>query len=233
MTTATPPRLTIPEPGWNPGPPASHELGEFFVHGPASLLTRGWLDDDAPVGVDLDQLDLGADRVQLSLRAGAWRGRLVIQPDLVPEELATELARHPDGKFLESVFLVTHRRPWLVLSHADLHVGLPQPVAHVSVAELRRDEGLASMPFEVATDEGPIELSCVGQPEPWVQRVAVVLGDSKHASARSALAGVGWDSLVSVWDWGLLFLCGRDGGFVVMAGGPDTARTIVAIPGRI
>lgn len=233
MTNGTPPRLTIPEADWSPGPPASHELGEFVVHGPASLFTRGWLDDDEPGGVDLDRLDLGADRVKLSLRAGTWRGRLVVQPDLVPEELATEFARHPDGDFLASVFVVTHRRPWLVLTHADLRAGLPRPAEPVSVAALRREEDLGSMRFEVATDDGPVGLSCVGRPEPWLHRVAVVLGDMQNESTRSALAGVRWESLVSVWDWGLLFLCGRDGSFAVMAGGPESSRTIVAIPGRI
>ncbi|MFO0629875.1 MAG: hypothetical protein U0325_30180 [Polyangiales bacterium] len=233
MTKGAPPRLTIPEPDWSPGPPGTHELGEFVVPGPASLFTRGWLEADEPVRSDLDPRDLGGDLVKLSLRPGTWRGRLIVQPEVVPAELARELAQHPDGGYLSSVFTVTHRRPWLVLAHTDLGAGVPRPTEPVSVAALRREEDLAATPFDVDTDHGPIGLTCVGRPEPWVHRVAVVLGDTSDEGARAALAGVGWESLVSVWDWGVLFLCGRDGSFAVMAGGPASAHTVVALPGRV
>ncbi|MEZ4393848.1 MAG: hypothetical protein R3A48_22475 [Polyangiales bacterium] len=226
MTHHEIPRLTIPEPGWSPGPPGSHDLGEFAVGGPASVLTRGWRDDDPR--------DLGDDRVALSLRPGRWRARLVIQPEGVPAELAEELADHPDGGFLVSTYEVLHGRPWLVLAHADLEVGTPRAAKRVTAASLEGAAELRTVPFVVTTGEGVVaSLNPVGSPEPWEHRVAFVTGDAPSATARSALAAASPEDLVSTWAWGLLFLCGRDGSFVVFAAGPESARTVVALPGRI
>jgi hypothetical protein len=225
MTDHPTPRLTIPEPPWSPGPAATHDLGELAVEGPACVLTRGWQ--------GADDGDLGGDRVALSLRPGTWRARLIIQPEGVPAALAGLLAGHPDGRFLASTYEVLHRRPWLVLAHAELDVGTPHAAQPVTVASLEGGEDLASVPFVVPTDAGAVvPLVCVGRPEPWEHRVAFVVGEVT-ASVRAALRATSPSDLVSAWPWGLSLLCGRDGSLGVWAGGPEAARTVVAIPGRI
>jgi hypothetical protein len=196
------------------------------VDGAARVLTRGWHDGE-------DDADLGDDRVVLSLRPGTWRAQIVVQPEGVPDELAVALSTHPDGRFLVSTFEVIHRRPWLVLAHSDLRVGTPRAAEPVTVDSLERGLDLAEVPFEVATESSVVPLSCVGRPEPWVHHVALVVGDELTGDPYCALRATVPGNLVSVWEWGLLFCCGRDGSFAVLAGGPESNRTVVAMPGRI
>lgn len=72
MSAATDtPRLIVPDPGWTPGPAATHELGKFQVDD-VGTLTTSW----SEAGPDGEQSD---DTLTIALRSGVWTATLVVQ----------------------------------------------------------------------------------------------------------------------------------------------------------
>lgn len=239
------PRSIVPDPGWTPGPAGSHELGAFRIEGPVALLTAGW----SPPGPD-KTLERTDDCLLLSLAPGRWIARLVVQPDATPSELASELAGHPDGRFLKSVFAVTYCRPWLVLAREGALVDLPRPDRAPSASALEEVQGrcdasgcdaVEALPLGMQVDAERAPLTCVGRLEPWTHRVAFVAGTSLSRDASASLES-SVEHLACAWTWGLVYRCGRAGPLPVFAagpgissgvGGPDASWTALAVPGEV
>lgn len=243
VTVGTPPtpieepRCIVPDPGWTPGPAATHELGAFEIQGAAALLTSGW----SHPGPDM-HLQGSEDCLVLSLAPGRWVARLVVQSDIVPVELANELATHPDGRYLESVFTAVYRRPWLVLARDTVRADIPRPLGRPGaelLAEAQRacdasgcDAVEASrLEMQIGADRAA-PLVCVGRLEPWTHRIAFVAGASLSRGASASLRASA-EHVACSWGWGLAFRCGRSGLLPIFATGPEGALVALAIPGAV
>lgn len=232
-----PPLVTIEDPGWSPGPPGTHSAGEFQVEAVASIITR-W-DVESPSL----RLDAFEDGLCVPLLRGAWRAQLFVQGEDIPAALQRELSEvrdRNDAAYLESVFAVTFRRTWLVLSHESVALhGPPEPAVGTPTLgqlSLVRDQSEGSpvdavehLPLVVRSGAESHALQRIGRLEAWTHRIAFVVGDELRPEMANAFDRCVNDSL-SAWPWGLVFRCGRPAPIPVFAAGSPTARTVLALP---